>query len=531
MIAPLPSLIAPVEDHGSLVSLWVEFRAVVKATSVDIYSGLYFDLLVDGWRMKAYVSRGDQFKTPPWDLLERTVREQCAVGTRFNDQRQMCGRILSIPGLSYITPIDAGPRVEMVPLLRSTELLIVTAPRREKACLRGVVTSIRPGSGFTLRDAGGSIRVQTGQPLAFGVGAVVKALGYPELAEFRPLFNAIEARQLEPGPPPAPVPLDVTAERHPREQQELVTLDARLVEVLRNPGRTTLFYTAAGGVKFEALAAEALPTDLEPGSLLRLTGICNLFRSDTRGYRAERFQLLLRSPADLAVTARPSWWTAPSIGWLAIGIGGLACLTSLWVFLLQKQIRAQANVIEGQARLTATLDERQRIARELHDTLEQDLMGVTLLLDDTAEHLNGDSPQASGPLTIARRLLRRSREESRSTIRDLRSVALEQLGLPAAIENTLQPIAAAAKLAFTFSCEGEPRKLTVLTESSLLRIAHEGVSNAVKHARASRVAVRPGIRPTRNPPRSQRRRRRFCSRRSRCPRRPLRPPRHPRAGQ
>ena len=117
-------------------------------------------------------------------------------------------------------------------------------------------------------------------------------------------------------------------------------------------------------------------------------------------------------------------------------------------------------------------------------------MGVTLLLDDTAERLNGGAPQAVEPLSIARHLLRRSREESRSTIRDLRSVSLEQLGLPAAIEDTLQPIATAAHLAFTFSTEGETRKLPALVEASLLRIAHEGLSNAAKHANASRVTSR-----------------------------------------
>ncbi len=138
----------------------------------------------------------------------------------------------------------------------------------------------------------------------------------------------------------------------------------------------------------------------------------------------------------------------------------------------------------------ATWEERQRIARELHDTLEQDLMGVTLLLDSTAERLHANPASATEQLAIARQLLRRSREESRSTIRDLRSVALEQLGLPATLDETLRPIAAAAGLGFALEVSGEPRRLAATAENHLLRIAHEGVSNAVKHAHATHVAIR-----------------------------------------
>lgn len=53
---------------------WVELRAVVKATSVDKFGGLYFSLLTDGWHFTAYVSRMEKFKTPPWEFFERRVR-------------------------------------------------------------------------------------------------------------------------------------------------------------------------------------------------------------------------------------------------------------------------------------------------------------------------------------------------------------------------------------------------------------------------------------------------------------------------
>lgn len=404
----------------------------------------------------------------------------------------MCGRRLTVPGLSFIIPEDEPAKVELVPLRRCTELLLSTSPPHEQVRLRGAVTMLRPGSGFNLRDAGGSIAVQTGEPLALALGDVVEARGYAERGDFRPRLNAVEVRKVEAGLPPEPRPLDLRAPLHSRVQQDLVSLRARLLEVLRTPTQCALLCIGAVDTKFEAWIDGAGPPDLLPGAQLQLTGICILLSKDPteRWQEPDGFLLRLRGPGDIAVLAQPSWWTPRRLGWLAAGVAGLACITGLWVFLLQQQVRAQSAIIRGQAQLTATLDERQRIARELHDTLEQDLMGVTLLLDDTAERLNGGTSPATEPLTIARRLLRRSREESRSTIRDLRSVALEQLGLPAAIQDTLQPITAAAKLKLKFAVEGAARKLPVLIESSLLRIAHEGVSNAVKHARATRVTVR-----------------------------------------
>jgi signal transduction histidine kinase len=87
-------------------------------------------------------------------------------------------------------------------------------------------------------------------------------------------------------------------------------------------------------------------------------------------------------------------------------------------------------------------------------------------------------------------LLRRAREDSRSTIRELRSVALEQRGLAAAIEELLKPLAEAAGAAFEMEVTGMQARLPGTVELNLLRIAQEAVSNAAKHSRAAKIAVK-----------------------------------------
>ena len=104
--------------------------------------------------------------------------------------------------------------------------------------------------------------------------------------------------------------------------------------------------------------------------------------------------------------------------------------------------------------------------------------------------LNGAHPEAGEPLGLARRLLRRAREESRSTIRELRSVALEQRGLPAALDELLRPLATVGGAAFAVNVTGTPIRLAGTLETHLLRIAQEAVANAARHSGAKRIEIK-----------------------------------------
>jgi len=197
----------------------------------------------------------------------------------------------------------------------------------------------------------------------------------------------------------------------------------------------------------------------------------------------------LRGADDIEVLARGPWWTESRVRWILGGLLALAVAAGVWAVTLQFMVRSQSSVIRQQAQQQATLEERQRIARDLHDTLEQELVGVTMLLDNTAMKLNGGNPQASEPLTLARRLLRRAREESRSTIRELRSVTLEQRGLAAAMEELLRPLATVSGASFESKVSGTPNRLPGTTETHLLRIAQEAVANAAHHSGAKMISL------------------------------------------
>ncbi|MBK8093917.1 MAG: sensor histidine kinase [Verrucomicrobiaceae bacterium] len=475
----------------------VEVTAVVKGTSFQEQS-LVVDLQIDGWQVRALVPQSRELRQIPWQLLERRVRVHGVAGTHFNDQRQMSGRLLFVPDLESFQIVEEPQASDTPPLATVSDLLRVHTDLRTHVRLRGQCTHLVPGRGLYLRGEGGSMFIQTAQPLQVQRGDGVEVDGYPLITHFRPSLSARDVRQLTGADTIRsaliPQPFDPSAQRNSREQCELVTLDAEFIEVIRGRESTALICRAAGQV-FEAHLSlpEIIPEDYAPGTTLRLTGICELIsdRPLVIPRNATGFRILLRQPADILVLARPSWWNEQHALWVLGIVGLLALMIAAWALALQFIVRRQSRMIRQHAEKQGTMEERQRIARDLHDTLEQELVGVNMLLDSTSMKMNGEKPaEATETLDLARRLLRRAREDSRSTIRELRSVTLEQRGLSAAIEELLKPLATAAGARFTVQTIGLPARLPGTMELNLLRLAQEAVSNAGKHSGAKNIDLR-----------------------------------------
>ncbi len=140
-------------------------------------------------------------------------------------------------------------------------------------------------------------------------------------------------------------------------------------------------------------------------------------------------------------------------------------------------------------RFSLVLEERGRLAREIHDTLAQGFVGISSQLDAVALTLNGHVDLARKHLDLARKMVRHSLTEARRSVMDLRASALEGHDLPAALFEAAPQWTAGSAVQIRVDVEGENRPLPEETEQHLLRIAQEAVTNAVKHARASQVRI------------------------------------------
>jgi DNA-binding NarL/FixJ family response regulator len=140
---------------------------------------------------------------------------------------------------------------------------------------------------------------------------------------------------------------------------------------------------------------------------------------------------------------------------------------------------------------TAVQAERERLARELHDTLIQSLVGIGAQIEQVRGALHvGNAGAAEGELARAREMVDYGLDEARRTILGLRPAALTDRDLPAALAAEVARIAERAGLRYQFTVSGTPVALPPAVEDGLLRIAQEALSNVRRHATAASVTLR-----------------------------------------
>ncbi|HEY9285942.1 MAG TPA: two-component regulator propeller domain-containing protein, partial [Pyrinomonadaceae bacterium] len=182
--------------------------------------------------------------------------------------------------------------------------------------------------------------------------------------------------------------------------------------------------------------------------------------------------------AEFSFTLRPHFYR--TYWFYALSIAALALAAWQAYALRVRQVRA---------RYDAVLGERNRIARELHDNLAQEILGVSVQLEIVARLLQASPEKARSHLDRARALVRRSVAEARRYVWDLRSQSLDDKDLPAALAEMTRRLAAEGTARTRFEVGGTLRPLPRQVENNLLRIGQEAVNNAVRHARAETISV------------------------------------------
>jgi signal transduction histidine kinase len=154
-----------------------------------------------------------------------------------------------------------------------------------------------------------------------------------------------------------------------------------------------------------------------------------------------------------------------------------------------RQLEEAREEVLGQGRTIGTLEERQRLARELHDTVAQGLVSVVAQLEAAEQALDGGRPErAAERIARARDVARDSLGEARRAVAALRPDVLERSGLADALHGLARPAEDGAP-AVHVAADAPAGALDPEAEVVLLRAAQEALANARRHAGASRVDV------------------------------------------
>jgi signal transduction histidine kinase len=436
----------------------------------------------------------------PGDLtkfIDARVRIRGNVGTIFGQTEQLRGVSLFGGRIRDLIVLEAAPDPFGLPArqIRGIYNYSSTGEVNRRIRVQGVVTAVVAGhpvevADFTttatfryvvhvlyVKDRTGGVRIESEQSPDARPGQVVQAAGFPGVTPGRPVLRNAVFKVVGTEQEPAAMPVTGSNLLTPEYDAELVRLNGQLLSVLTGPVERILVLKAGETVFNAGLdAKEAGGLDrLRSGSIVSVTGVYSY-----RGGPPPSFRLFARTAADVHVLAVAPWWTLRHTAVMAMM---LAVVAGVGAVGMRTQARRKRREYQ------AVLTERTRVARELHDTLEQGLAGIALQLEAVEGSLKSSPDVARRSLDVARQMLRYSLEETRRSIRDLRSQALDSRDLAGALTSLARQMTIGTNAEARVRVFGAPRRLNASDEHHLLRIGLEALTNALKHAHPTSIEI------------------------------------------
>ena len=231
------------------------------------------------------------------------------------------------------------------------------------------------------------------------------------------------------------------------------------------------------------------------GCTVEVTGACVLdvdfWRPDMIFPRIRRLIVIPSTPDDIRVTAKAPWLT-PGRAWgVFAALGGFLAALFLWNRMLWfkafRRGKALSREILARAEADMRTRERTRLAVELHDSIVQSLSGVLMELETARRIAPVADEGCARHLDLAERTLRSCHADLRNCLWDLRSEALEEPDMSAAVRRTLLPHMKGITLDVRFNVARS--RLSDNSAHTILRIVRELALNGIKHGKADHIKI------------------------------------------
>lgn len=364
----------------------------------------------------------------------------------------------------------AGPPPGNAQVQSIQSLHLAYLAKEAPATVRGVVILTSPM--LFVEDSTGGVAVKAHGAVPLKVGDEVEVTGTVRTWDFGATIDDAAVRLLWESIPMAPVAVTATQASTGKFEATFVAVQGRLTGKEKGPGNTLVLDLEEAGQSFRAVMNPGRSVyvfdRLKVDSRLNLRGVCVVDPSFTNSLTP--FVLLLRSSDDITVLSGPPWW---STGHVITLISALLLAAFATVFVYHR--------VENW-RLRAVLEERERLAHEMHDTLAQSFAGIGFQLQAIQNGLPAQDSTLNRQLEVASNLVRHSHEEARRSIAMLRPESLESEDLLAALEHHARRLVEGGAVRVTAERSGEPRHIPLRIADVLFRVGQESVANAIRHA-------------------------------------------------
>lgn len=430
-------------------------------------------------------------------LVDAQVRATGLVVGNINDRRQVVEPYVRVKQLTDVEVLEPPPADPFAIPATPLAALASQAINDHRVLVQGTAVAGPIAGAVYLRDGDRSLRVALADSGSAGVraGDLVEAAGFPQMGVFSVELADALVRVTGSGPPPPPRPaLAKRQSESDRPDGDLVVVEGAVIDA----GGEPRLVVRQGEIDYTLAPPSGSRLDAPPGAVVRAVGVCRTAAVEGNSYRAfpRAYTLVLESPDAFTIIRSPPWWTPRRVlAAVVVGVAALAAvvgLAAVWIVMLRRQVRRQLAVIEGNLQAEAVAEERRRIAREFHDSVNQGLAAATLRLDAAAYRLTDE--RSKTVLDRQRRLLTTLQAEAREFIWDLRDPVHADAPLAEALEAQLEFLDPSAALVIDFVPPAggvDPAAgLPADVRHQIVRIVREAVANAVRHAKASRIVVR-----------------------------------------
>jgi signal transduction histidine kinase len=500
----------------------IELRGVIQNVRVP-HAGsdrISLALQAQGQTFQVLVEQWSEIDTAR--LIDAEVRVRGVFSPISNFRAEMVALRIRITGPNDIEVLKAPNENPFENVSRVTlDRLQPFSPlgnHAHRCVTQGIVTFSSPGDFFFVQEGGVGVKIEAPDAVVT-VGERVEIAGFVDMSRMVASMTGAIVRSL--GRETVPDAVFTTAEKlfQPRKVIEWSRVvesdfDGRLVRLHGHLRRIdTAFAKNAlqlqmdmGSVNTTARliglnsTEETVVNSWAEGSELELTGVCEtvFVSSDIPSMpKVASFDIWLRSPEDVRVLQKPSWWSSQHLTMALLASLFAFLIVFIWGFTLRRSLRLRAARLENvmshhrdaELEFHSAQQERHRLAVNLHDGLQQMIAGAAFRLEAAEAQLGDISPAAQEQLTAARHAIVGTQTGLRDCLWGLRQMAGELDDFAALLRHAAGTMDHWPPEAVLVESTGETFALSRDVMGSLLLLMQEAVGNAFRHGRATRVCL------------------------------------------